>query len=150
MSKEKESRLKEKITEYLKKNDAISFVILFGSFANGSPGPMSDIDIGIYFIEIPDLIKIGTITNKLEKITGIKIDITILNNLYQKNPEFSYNIVKEGNPLFFKNRQAYVAFKRDSILAYLDISPMRAKVKDTLSKRIKNGKIGERNFAGKI
>ncbi len=37
----------------------IAFALLFGSFARGQPGPLSDVDIGIYVSRPLDLLEIG-------------------------------------------------------------------------------------------
>lgn len=136
------------IKHHLTSRDNVEFVIGFGSIARGNTTPMSDVDIGIHFSEIPSLLRLGALVTGLENIAKRPVDIIVLNELYRKKPEFCFSILKTGVLLLCNNRTSYVEFKRETILTYLDIRPMRETVKASLMKRIREGKAGQRNYAG--
>jgi predicted nucleotidyltransferase len=83
----------KKIKEYFKNSDYL-FVLIFGSYAKNDFTNLSDIDIGIYFKDNPNYKEIGYHSLKLEELLNKKIDLIALNDIYKKNPLFSFEILK--------------------------------------------------------
>ncbi len=139
----------EKIKVSLLQHDEIIFALLFGSAASGAATPMSDIDIGVYFSREPDLLEMGALTFALENICPGRVDLVQLNKLQKTNPVFCHSMLSTHRELFCRNREILTAFKRDAILHYLDIRPMRDMMQEALKQRIRSGRAGERNYARK-
>ena len=92
-----------KLQNYFKGNN-FSFVLLFGSYANGSFKEGSDIDIGLYFDEDIDYLELGYHSAKLETILNKKVDLIPLNNIYKKDPLFTFEILNNHILLTYKQR----------------------------------------------
>jgi predicted nucleotidyltransferase len=122
------------------------FVILFGSYADGSYNIMSDVDIGIYSDEM-DLKTLGFHTAMLESLLEKKVDLTILNGIENKNPQFGFNILNNHQVLLLNDKSFYINFKTKLQLSYLDHKPLLQMNQKALINRIKEDKIGRRDFA---
>jgi predicted nucleotidyltransferase len=140
----------KKITKFLENKDFIIFALLFGSFSSGKYTDMSDIDLGIYLVKDISIIEYGDLVSQLESFTEKKIDLVILNNLYNENPRFAYQIITTGKILFVKDKNSFSDYKTKVFLCYFDTEPMLKLVDKAFLKRIKEGYIGERNYIGKI
>ncbi len=134
-----------KLQNYFKGSN-FSFVLLFGSYANGSFKEGSDIDIGLYFDKDIDYLELGYHSAKLETILGKKIDLIPLNNIYKKDPLFAFEILNNHILLTYKDKNLYNKFKTYSNLYYLDSKQLIEQNRKSLLKRIEDGKIGERNY----
>lgn len=127
--------------------DFIIFAFLFGSYAENRETSISDIDVGIYTDKVISLTDIGLVTARLEKITGKKTDLLILNNLYKTKPVLSFEVISKGNLIFCKEQNKLTEFKKNVFLNYLDTKPLRDMIDTTFRKRLKSGQFGERNYA---
>ncbi len=130
------------IVKVLSENDNITFVILFGSQITNKTRFGSDLDIAIYFKSEPELLELGDLYNKLEKIIGIRIDLVKLNNLYETNPELAFNIMNDGILILNNDAQQYKDYKRRVILRYMDVKPILDKTHAEFLERLFNN-----NFA---
>lgn len=138
----------EKITEYFKESSQnFDFILLFGSYADGTFSDMSDIDVGLHFKGAVDYLDIGYHTTMLETLLGKKIEIAALNEIYKKDALFAYNIILNHKVLLMNNEEKYIAFKRKCMLYYFDLKPLFDQNRASLDKRITQNRIGERNFA---
>lgn len=141
-----------KIIQYmenkLKEFDYIDFSILFGSFADEKATGASDVDLAVHFSRELDLLELGRLVSSLESFLGRKVDITVLNELYRKDPVFAYEIISTGKVIFCRNNLGFIRFKERTFARYLDLQPLRAMVRESLRRRIEEGKAGERNYAG--
>jgi len=135
----------KKIKEYFKNSDYL-FVLIFGSYAKNDFTNLSDIDIGIYFKDNPNYKEIGYHSLKLEELLNKKIDLIALNDIYKKNPLFSFEILKNHIPIIINNQEEFINFKTKCQLYYLDAKPLIEQNLFALKQRIKNKKFGERNF----
>ena len=123
-----------------------SFVLLFGSYSDGSQSLSSDIDIGLFFEKDIDYKDLGYQTAMLESKIGKKIDMIVLNDIYKKDPLFGFEILDNHTPILINDKDSYVSFKTSCQLYYLDYKPLIEANEKALLERIKNDKIGERNF----
>ena len=120
------------------------FVLLFGSFADGSQHAMSDVDLGVALGE-KDLMDFGYDLAQLEGLLGRRIDGAILDEVYKKDPLFSYEVYRRHLPIVY-DPAAYEAFKRNALLYYLDHLPLIEQNRKSLERRIEQGRVGERNY----
>ncbi|BAF70683.1 type VII toxin-antitoxin system MntA family adenylyltransferase antitoxin [Nitratiruptor sp. SB155-2] len=134
--------MKEKLKNYFCQKE-IDFALLFGSFAKNKAHHLSDVDIGAYFLKEPDILDIGEMVLDLEEITGKRVDLVVLNDLYKKNPLLSFNIVQNHETLCVKDENKYVDFKANSYLWYFDHEPLFAMQKVAFEQRVKNGDLAK-------
>jgi len=139
--------ISQKFRTYFEQYEQIDFVLIFGSIISNKFSELSDIDVAIHFKELVDLLLIGKIVSDLENISGRKIDVIELNDLYKKNPLLAYNIISKSKIINMNNFEKYTAFKRSTFLYYLDTEMMRTEFKKSFSKRIEQKMFGKRNYA---
>ncbi len=115
--------IKNEIKKFLEEREDVLFAFIFGSAARGKMHFASDIDIAIFVQNSLDLLEIGGIVAGLEENIEYDIDLVEINNLPRENPELAMRILDEGILLFCKNRDAYVKFKHETYLFYMDFQP---------------------------
>ena len=123
-------------------HDEIDFVLLFGSFHNGSPHRMSDIDLALHVSGDMPLIRQGMFVSELEERLHLTVDLCILNGLFRKDPGFAFAVIKESVPLFVRDREAFIIFKKNVFLYYMDTERLRKANLDGVKYRIKNRILG--------
>ena len=131
------------ITQTLKKYDFIENALLFGSYSSGKESYLSDIDIAVYSRKELNLLELGDIISDLEDVTGKKIDLVILNNLYKKNPLLAYNIYINHKILFIGNKKEYENFKFYALKYYMDTKPLYEMTNQQLIQRLNSGTFAE-------
>lgn len=139
--------MKEGIKNFLMSEENVVFALIFGSTVTGHANQLSDLDIGIYLKNKIDLPEIGRIISEIEKITHQKIDLVELNDLYNKNPLLAFEIVSNSELLFSRNSEVLIHFKKRAILHFLDTQRLRETFRNTMRKRIAEGKFGRLNYA---
>ena len=140
------SNFEELLKKYFEARMDIHFAIVFGSYANNKNRPFSDLDIGIHTNEDLSLLQIGSIIDDLERLTNIKTDLLILNDLYEKNSSIAYNIICNHKLIYTHIEKKYIQFKTKTYLHYFDDEPLREMKRKSLEKRIKSDQIGRTNF----
>ncbi len=90
------NQILKKISDLLGQRNEVVFAYVFGSKLNGKTRYGSDLDIGVYFNDNPDLLTVGELVIKLEEVTGQKIDLVKLNDLDKINPSLSYSVLDTG------------------------------------------------------
>lgn len=142
--------LKAKITNFILNQNDIVFFVFFGSFVKSEHSPFRDIDIALYMTESPDLKRLGFLISELEYITQCKIDVVVLNKLYDVDPLFSQEIVSCNEMIPNTNvleldaiRERYATYCLRSLNMYEDTKDMRRKMGDAFKKRLEHGE-----FAG--
>lgn len=133
------NQLKEILTKY----DFIEFALLFGSFANGKSGFLSDVDIAIHITNDIDIFTQGKIISDLEEGLYKKVDLIIINDLYKNNAKLAFNIIDNHKVIFCKKQDVYVDFKTNTLKYYFDMSYMYEMFDNALKRRIENGTFGK-------
>jgi len=106
----------DEIVNEIKKND-IDAIYLFGSHATGKVKPTSDIDICVIAKkDIPKEAKEAILSNSSKKI-----DIVMFWDLPYA---IRFRLLKEGKPLYEKDRLTLQRIKIDTLKSYLDVQPM--------------------------
>ena len=123
----------EELKKLLKKHGFVRFAYLFGSFARGDAGPLSDIDIAVYLdanskadMHRKELFLI----NEIQGILGDEFDLVILNNL---DTAFCFNAIK-GIPL--KPSASMKAFEFHVMRKFLDTQYHESLMADIALERI--------------
>lgn len=133
--------------DYLRQVDYTDFCILFGSFAENKISNLSDIDIGIFINRDVSLMERGSLISHLESILKRDVDITVLNDLYKKNPALAHEVISKGRVIVCKDRDKFVEFKKNTLLYFMDTKRLRDMVDQAFKERLESGKFGERNYA---
>ncbi|PMP68649.1 MAG: hypothetical protein C0189_00775 [Caldisericum exile] len=136
----------KKVEEFLSSKDFIVFALFFGSFARGLANDISDVDIGIYVERDISILEYGNFVSQLQSLTGKRRDLIILNNPYEKNPRFAYQIISQGKVFFTKSENLWADYGRKVFLYYFDAESMLRMMDGSFLKRIKEGKIDYRNY----
>ena len=133
----------KKLEDILSQYDFILFALLFGSYAKGQEGYLSDIDIAIETNRELDLLTCGDIMATLETFYGKKIDLVITNELYKTNPKMAFNITDNHKVIMLKDEQRYIDFKVNSLKYYFDTAYMYKIFDKSLQERLENGTFGK-------
>ncbi len=108
--------------------------------------PYSDIDIGIYLPEDPDILSLGDLVGRLESALGRPVDILLLRGLPERNPELAFRVANEGILITEQQRHRYAQFKKQAFLYYLDTEYLRRLTRPALRRRVLSGNMGRRNY----
>ena len=119
------NQILKKISGLLGQRNEVVFAYVFGSKLNGKTRYGSDLDIGVYFNDNPDLLTVGELVIKLEEVTGQKIDLVKLNDLDKINSSLSYSVLDTGVLIYNNNEKILQEFKRSVILNFLDFDYAR-------------------------
>ena len=130
------NQILKKISDFLGQRNEVVFAYVFGSKLNGKTRYGSDLDIGVYFNEDPDLLTVGELVIKLEEVTGQKIDLVKLNDLDKINPSLSYSVLDTGILICNNNEKILQEFKRSVILNFLDFDYARNLFDKAFKKRL--------------
>ncbi|NHB69830.1 nucleotidyltransferase domain-containing protein [Bacteroidales bacterium M08MB] len=139
------SNIISSITNVLKNQEDIVFVYLFGSFV--SKEKYQDIDIAIYTSNDHSLLFLGEIQTELEMAVGRKIDIIHLNNIISQNPALAHEIVSKGLIVVDKEPLTQKNFKEKALISHFDNAALNRQMQEAFRNRIRNRKIGVRNYA---
>jgi len=122
----------------------IDCAYLFGSFARGESGPLSDIDVGILFSELTPaerrLDLAASLGEDVERLTKSTVDVVMLNDA---PPAVRHRIVRDGLLLFATDDRRRVAFESRSIDEFLGFQPVLARYDQQLLERAREGRIGK-------
>lgn len=105
----------EKLKVFLDRDQNVVFALIFGSYAEGRQKKTSDIDIGIYFVQPPEGIKLLTLINVLSELAGREVDVVVLNNA---PPFLRHQIMKNRVILTIKDMAVYAKFRERTISDY--------------------------------
>jgi predicted nucleotidyltransferase len=139
-------RFEENLKKYFESRQDINFALVFGSYANSKNHSFSDLDIGVHCKVELDILDIGNMIGDLESITNIKVDLLILNDLYEENSTIAYEIICNHKLIHSKSLNIFLNFKTKTYLHYFDDEPLREMKRKSLQKRIESNQIGKTNF----
>ena len=98
---------------------------LFGSHVKGTAGPLSDIDVALYFDETVGRdeyfdLRLEILGELIDSLRTDGVDLIVLNDA---PPLLAHRILKEGQLLFSTDEKLRIAFEVRAILGYLDWKP---------------------------
>ena len=112
----------EEVKAFIKRQERVRVAYLFGSYAKGKLGPLSDLDIAVLLDGCLD--KRESFDLRLRLINGIssilktdKLDVVVMNNAPLL---LNYNIISEGRVLDSKDELERVMFETRILSRYLD------------------------------
>ena len=112
----------DEVKEFLKGHERVRVAYLFGSYAKGKAGPLSDLDIAVLLDGRLD--KQESSDLRLRLINGIssilktdKLDVVVMNDAPLL---LNYNIISEGRVLDSKDEHERVMFETRILSRYLD------------------------------
>jgi predicted nucleotidyltransferase len=106
----------KRIKDYLLKRQEICMAFVFGSEASRSAGLESDLDIAVYFRPTGEEIEWecqahypeeDRIWLDLEKLAGREVDLLVLNRAASTIAD---TVLREGKPLFIRDKKIYLDF----------------------------------------
>ena len=109
------------IREVLDAEPSVRLAYLFGSVARGTAGPLSDIDIGVVFLDGGTAL--GTLEDRL--VERLKTDRVDLVSLAVAPVPLRYRVVRDGRLLLCRDGVLRERFEVDAIRRYLDFKPLR-------------------------
>jgi hypothetical protein len=126
--------------------EGVVAAMLIGSQARGNPGPLSDVDVAIWYD--PDLDFRGHFDLQLRlageagRALGTdEIDMVMLNHA---PPLMRHRAIRDGKRLVERDHDERVRLETRAILDYLDTAPLRAELGRGVRRRIKEGRFGRR------
>ena len=121
----------------------IGALVLFGSQAQGTAGPLSDFDFGVV---IPGSARVGfsehrkDIYDTLYDLLSAKIkrlvDIDIV-FLHEAPMDLQAHVMKYGQALYEVRPDVFAEFREDVIERYADFAPLRAVFHEAILERIR-------------
>jgi len=135
-------RLLPGIARICSRDKGIAALYLFGSHAKVTAGPLSDVDLAVlfeknnrpktYFAKRLHLISAFSRT-----LHTNEVELIVLNNA---PVSLSYQVVKDGELLYERDRIQRIAFEAKTVSAYLDSRFLREIGRRYLKKRIAEGR----------
>ena len=110
------------LPEFFNKKEYVELAYLFGSTAEGTEGPLSDIDIGVYLSS--KLTKGERIEKRLELIGELStllksdhVDLVVMNDAA---PVINFEVIRPNMPLFVRNEDLKLDVEQYIMSRYLD------------------------------
>jgi predicted nucleotidyltransferase len=123
----------------------VLFAYIFGSFAQGTAGPLSDLDVAVYVDEtlIPEDLPFGYKSELLAEIMSClkrnDVDLVILN---QAPTLLRFQVLRSGKLIYCRSPRARVRFAEEVFRDYQDLRPLLDVQRYYLKKRLQEGKFG--------
>jgi len=126
--------------------DGVVSALLFGSQADGTAGPLSDVDVAVWLE--PDIPR-GEYHDWQLSLMGLasaalgtnEVQVVILNGA---PPLLTHRAIRDGVRLLERDRINRVRLETRAILDYLDTAPLRATLAAGVKRRIEEGRFGRR------
>lgn len=130
------NKIKTKLVGYVKVNEDVAALYLFGSQAGGLTHKESDVDTAFLFQagKIPGSDQRLQIQDDLTALLGREVDVVVLNNA---SPVIRMQVLRKGKKIFERNRKAVNEFFVRTINEYDDLK----RVRSVIEKNIIRGKI---------
>jgi uncharacterized protein len=126
---------RDKLIQFLKSEDRIMLVYIFGSQVKGNVGSMSDYDIAVFLSEISSDTYKYELSSRVAHILDAAIDLVILNGA---PVELKYAVIADGLLLYEKDKAARVEFEGNTLSQYFDFLPVLRKQRAEILKGVKS------------
>ena len=128
----------EKIKKVILEKIECEVIVLFGSYVRGTQNSESDIDIAIKPKKEISKREIFYMSQELENIINIEVDLIDLNNI---GDGFRYEILINGKTIYCENEMKFELYKLDMYREYLELNESRKKIIEEIKKGgTENGK----------
>jgi predicted nucleotidyltransferase len=134
----------QKLSSGLESEPDIAFAYLFGSVAKGRNGPLSDVDVAVYFHPASDSrLRFNRRLNLMTKLSrALQRDDVEVVSLHDAPLDLAFEILAYGKLIFSKADEQKADFIFATLRKYHDAAPRRKFEWDVLRERIKNGTYG--------
>ena len=126
----------KKLIKKLEKYPEVSAAILHGSQATGHARQESDIDLAILFTKVFEPLDLLAFQQELSDEMHVDVDVVVLNTA---SPIIAMQAVKNGRPLFIKDKKAYQYFEINLITDYADLKKLREPFEKNILQRKLHG-----------
>lgn len=127
----------EPAIEQLCKRHKLQLFYLFGSYASGKPGSLSDIDLA--FLSAKDIDVLALLAEVQDLFKEEAIDLI---DLRKAPPAFIHQILKKGKCLYAKDLRTKIFFETRAECVYYDTAPLRSLYFQKMLERITHGTYG--------
>lgn len=124
----------------------VKVAYLFGSQAEGSAGPLSDVDIGVLFAE--DLSPRERFCRRLRLIGDLiglfrsnRVEVVALN---EAPPALRFNVIRRGKILYNEDEALRVRFEARTLAEFFDTEPLRRLYRERLFEAVEAGNFHDR------
>ncbi|HEX5762190.1 MAG TPA: nucleotidyltransferase domain-containing protein [Solirubrobacterales bacterium] len=136
---------RERLAEALDRDPVVA-AMLIGSQAAGSPGPLSDVDVGIW--HDPGLdparragLRLNLMDSAARALGTGEVDIVLLNDA---TPLLRHRAIRDGRRLLERDPAERVRLETRALLEYLDTASLRTELGHGVRRRIAEGRFGRR------
>ena len=108
---------------FARHHQGIACAYLYGSWARGEAGQMSDVDIAVLFAEKPPATLNGLgldLSGELETLLGRRVDLVVLN---RAPVDLTHRVLRDGALVCDADASARVAFEVKARNDYFDLLP---------------------------
>jgi predicted nucleotidyltransferase len=123
----------DRLVELLAADPRVRLVYGFGSAANDTAGPLSDVDVAALFDQRLDWEAERELRGRLAAAVP-RVDLVILN---EAPPALRFEILTGGRCLFARDPREQAEFEISSLSRFLDFQPFRRVQQDYLRARVK-------------
>jgi predicted nucleotidyltransferase len=126
--------------------DQVAAAYLFGSQARGNPGPLSDVDVGVWASPGMDARQRFELRLRLARaveraLGGQAVDLVVLDDA---SPLLRHRAWRDGELLLDRDPRTRVRDEARTLVEYLDTKPLREQTAAGVSNRIAEGRFGRR------
>ena len=145
--KETATSLIEKLKALLEPKSEIAAAYLYGSFAKGAAGRLSDVDVAVlldesvFLKEFPFGYKAELLADVMKALRTNSVDLVVANNA---PPFLRFQITRYGRLIFSRSEVLRIEFQVKSVADYNDIKHLLGIRNKYLSERLRNGTYGKR------
>ena len=133
----------DQLSAYFANLPRVDLAYLFGSQARRKAGPLSDVDIAVLLEGMPDTDTCFDL--RLEIIGGMMcilrtddVDVVILN---QAPLALQYQVVRDGELIFCRDRRLAVEYRCRVLNLYFDFEPLLERHKQTFFEKVRKGEL---------
>ena len=133
--------LERRLREVLEPQTDVLVAYLCGSFARGTAGPLSDVDVAVLLAPGADrLTRLCELTGVIEKVAGPgRADLVALDTA---PVALGYRVLRDGRLLVCHDEAARVGHWDHTVLAYLDMERFFRMLEEGLRHRVVEGRFG--------
>ncbi|QBI19723.1 nucleotidyltransferase domain-containing protein [Egibacter rhizosphaerae] len=134
------SDLADALAARLQREPDVLVAYLFGSWARGEGGAVSDVDVAVLLGASPTLARYAALTAAVGEVTGSeRADVVVLDDA---PIPLAYRVLRDGRLLFSRDEGARVRHWVRTVDRYLDMAPLRAVLQEGTRRRLKEGRFG--------
>ena len=130
------------LRELLENDRSVVFTYLFGSYGQGNPGPLSDVDLAIFIQGDRDPFekRLDLVGYAMESLGTDEVDLVILN---EAPLSLAFHVLHSGKDLFSRDEDTRLEWVVNIRQRYFDTAYLREIAWGGLVQRIREGRFGD-------